>query len=258
MSKKRFSADDTDTGLYDSYRTPLPGYPGTPGFSTGGKTKGYGSCYESHPELDLGGGKFIGGSCISPVTSKADIYIGFDRGMHVTQAYPWDNMPVQVLYPITDMSKPSDSKSFIKLIDWSIERLAEGKTVHAGCIGGHGRTGTYLAALVAALGVEKKEAIQWARKNYCKKAVESSIQVDFLTKHFGVGPATGAKEFLTVSGTGWGKSGGGSGKTSVVTPPRTGGKELHWGKPKSTTQFADAKRVFNPVKSVTCIFGSLF
>ena len=262
MSKKRFPEFDSADNLVDleKYRDPLPGYPGTSGFASNARTghKRYGSCYERHPTLELGGGKFIGGSCLSPVTHDADIYIGFDRGMHVLDIPPWKREVTQYLYAIQDMGKPADSKSFIKLIDWSIEKLAAGKTIHAGCIGGHGRTGTYLAALVGALGIDK-DAITWARANYCKKAVESGTQVDFLVKHFGVKSVAGAKEGVHRSLGNW-DSGGkshGSGKASGQKhdyPIKASGG---W-KPKTNTAFADAKKVFNPVKSSTCVFGTLF
>jgi hypothetical protein len=58
---------------------------------------------------------------------------------------------------------------------------------------GHGRTGTFLAALVATMG--ENDAINYVRTNYCQKAVESRVQVDFLAKHFGVKSASGTKSF---------------------------------------------------------------
>lgn len=49
------------------------------------------------------------------------------------------------------------------------------------CVGGHGRTGTALAAmLMAALGWKSKQATDWVRKNYCSKAIESKTQEDYL------------------------------------------------------------------------------
>jgi hypothetical protein len=60
-------------------------------------------------------------------------------------------------------------------------------------VGGHGRTGTVLAAIVAEM-TEKKDAIQWVRKHYCKKVVESKVQVQFLMKHYGVSEAEPSKD----------------------------------------------------------------
>jgi hypothetical protein len=56
------------------------------------------------------------------------------------------------------------------------------------------------AAIVAeALG--EKDAIQWVRKHYCKKAVEAREQVKFLMKHYGVSEAEGAKSAPAVKWT---------------------------------------------------------
>lgn len=49
------------------------------------------------------------------------------------------------------------------------------------CVGGHGRTGTAVAAmLVAALNYEAKQAINWVRDNYCEKAIESKSQEQYI------------------------------------------------------------------------------
>jgi hypothetical protein len=72
--------------------------------------------------------------------------------------------------------------------------LHDGKSIHVGCIGGHGRTGTVLTAIMAEL-TEKTDAIQWVRAHYCKKAVESEEQVDFLVKHYGVTTAKPTKTY---------------------------------------------------------------
>jgi hypothetical protein len=76
--------------------------------------------------------------------------------------------------------------------DVALHSPADGKTVHVGCVGGHGRTGIVISAIVAEL-TGKKDAIQWVRKHYCKKAVESKAQVQFLMKHYGVTEVTGTK-----------------------------------------------------------------
>lgn len=142
-------------------------------------------CYENHPTLELGGGKFIGGSCLNPITEKADIYIGFERGMAVITGDLFIGGPQHIAYPIPDRQAPENVASFKALLEYIKLRLSQGATVHAGCIGGHGRTGTFLAALVSLITGEK-DAITWVRKNYCHKAVESVSQVEFLAEHFGI------------------------------------------------------------------------
>lgn len=50
------------------------------------------------------------------------------------------------------------------------------------CFGGHGRTGTMLAILAGLLGRVKKGAcpVAWVRAAYCKAAVESDAQLDYI------------------------------------------------------------------------------
>lgn len=153
----------------------------------------YPRCYHSHPALPLKDGLVIfGGSCSHPAVDDADVYVGFDYSQGFNpRSYPW-NEGVWFNFPIVDMKPPSNPKEFSNLIDWLILQLSAKKKVHIGCIGGHGRTGTVMAALVARfLGV--KDAIAYVRKNYCEKAVESQSQIDFLVKHFGVSPAEPSK-----------------------------------------------------------------
>lgn len=142
-------------------------------------------CYHNHPPLDLGlEGIVYGGSCVTPC-QKANIYIGFDASMKIhTESYPWKKGQA-FLFPIKNYHAPVNILDFHNLIKWSARQLKAGKDIHAGCIGGHGRTGTYLAALVAHV-MKKQDAIQWVRENYCKKAVESQAQVTFLVVNYGV------------------------------------------------------------------------
>lgn len=142
-------------------------------------------CYESHPALLIAGFHVYGGSCSNPVVKDADVYVGLDHSYKRSdKEYPWEE-GVSFLYPITDMAAPRDPASFKKLIDWLAEQILDGKKVHIGCIGGHGRTGTVLSALVAVLD-NNKDAITYVRNNYCKKAVESEVQIAFLHTHFGI------------------------------------------------------------------------
>lgn len=151
-------------------------------------------CYESHPSLKIGKGRVHGGSASYPVVKDADIYVSLQAGSASgRQSDPWDTQKViEVYYPITDMQAPVDVERFKKLVTWLGNQLHKGKSIHLGCIGGHGRTGTLLSALVATV-MDKQDAIQYVRKHYCKKAVESKAQVQFLMKHYGVTEAKPTK-----------------------------------------------------------------
>lgn len=140
-------------------------------------------CHESHPVLSVGGGTLVGGAC-SKAPDGFDVYVGLDYSMDLhPKSYPWADSRIEVVhYPITDYKAPGDSEEFVAMIHWLVAQLQAGKKVHVGCMGGHGRTGTVLAAILALTG--EKNAIAWVREHYCKKAVESAEQVDFLVKHF--------------------------------------------------------------------------
>jgi hypothetical protein len=163
----------------------------------------YGSfekCYKKHPKLSLGGGTLIGGSGEFPVAQTAFAFIGFDYKVTVP-AYDYEkhDPPHCIHHKIADMHAPDNPAEFIKLVKWTASKLKEGKTIHCGCIGGHGRTGTFISAVVKEITGEE-DAIGWTRKHYCHKAVESTEQVDFLAKHFGITPQQGAKSSAKSSG----------------------------------------------------------
>lgn len=175
-------------------------------FGLGWKKKGNGDafadttlavrCYESHPVLKLGKGRLYGGSASQPTVKDADVYVALQSGSTSGRiSDPWDEQTVvEVQYSIQDMHAPTNLPRFKKLVTWVCTQLQDGKKVHVGCIGGHGRTGTLLAAIVAEMSGKKDyPAIQYVRQHYCKKAVESKEQIAFLVKHYGVETAEPAK-----------------------------------------------------------------
>lgn len=163
-------------------------------------------CYERHPPYEVSPGLVIyGGSCGWPIVPNADVYGGFDHSMRkAASPYPWEpvatNPPIEFLYSITDMQAPKDPVSFKCMVEWLASQLHEGKKVHIGCVGGHGRTGLVLAALRMHM-EDDVNAVAHVREHYCKKAVESSVQMDFLHKHFGIKPETPAKSYSSHSGS---------------------------------------------------------
>ena len=89
---------------------------------------------------------------------------------------------------ITDMSAPTNAtREFWEILWKDLKKFkTKGKTLNvlAMCIGGHGRTGTVLTALMVASGYNKiveGNPIKWLRENYCHKAVESKRQTDYLS-----------------------------------------------------------------------------
>jgi hypothetical protein len=143
-------------------------------------------CFEGHPPLALRDGLVIhGGSCISPAVTDADVYIGFDAGMKKTaRLYPWTE-GVEVPFPIPDGRSFKEMTHFDKLVDWTIGQLEAGRKVHCGCIGGHGRTGTFFAVLVNRM-MDEKAAAAYVRQHYCSKAIETTEQITWLHQTYGI------------------------------------------------------------------------
>lgn len=74
---------------------------------------------------------------------------------------------------------------YLHLIKYIIYWLERGKTVQIGCQGGHGRTGTLIAGILAYNEkLSGKEAIIELRKRYCKKAIESQVQENLIQTCF--------------------------------------------------------------------------
>jgi hypothetical protein len=170
-----------------------------------------------------------GGACRQPVIGDAEVYIGLDYDMKWTpRHWPW-KQGAEVLFTIPDMGVPANAEEFKKLVSWTKKQIEAGMKVHVGCMGGHGRTGMLLAAVVAEFG--EKDAITYVRKHYCVKAVESMKQVEFLHQHWGITKTAGYKDNWFGSGAGHRSSGGGKGKKrkqdndiiETVTPLRGAG-----------------------------------
>ena len=159
------------------------------------KVASYAKCSDSHPSLKIGKYTLVGGACSYPIGGPYDIEIALDHGGNGGgPVWPWENR-TYVYFPISDMQVPKNIQGFKDMIEWTAKQIKVGKKVHVGCIGGHGRTGMFLAALYAhMMPKDAGNAIQYVRKNYCEKAVETAEQVKFLVKEFGVGKVKGYKE----------------------------------------------------------------
>jgi hypothetical protein len=222
------------------------GTPATSSKTTGGSLYNISapSCHESHPPMKLPGDDFVvyGGSCLHPKVKDADVYIGFDAGMRRTERqYPWVKDD-EVKFEIADMSTPKDAAAFGRLVDWTAEQIRAGRKVHCGCIGGHGRTGMFLAALVAKFG--EKDAIAYVRENYCQKAVESGSQIKFLVERFKVFSAKGSKDWS-----------GGSPMACGDPPSHSSSHSVsHSSSGKKGVKKESGVQVFNPVAGQGCIW----
>ena len=68
-----------------------------------------------------------------------------------------------------------------RAVEWVQSRLDEGEQVEIGCIAGHGRTGSFAAAMCIVQGLSADDAVLYVKSYYCTKAVESKPQKDMLT-----------------------------------------------------------------------------
>ncbi len=165
-----------------------------------------------HPLLEIKPGMppIAGSACAKPVVDDYDIYIGFDTMRFTERHLPW-TPGVEIEYRIRDRGVPGDVNTYRELLGWTLAQMEGGARVHAGCIGGHGRTGMFFAALVA-VATGRKDAINYVREHYCKKACETKTQIDFLVKHFDVDAVKESKVY-----------------TPSVTPWTNGGKNIFHG-----------------------------
>ena len=70
-------------------------------------------------------------------------------------------------------------------IGWVLPYVYDKKSViEIACMGGHGRTGTFLAALMVREGWAPADAIGYIRGGYCPKAIESASQEDMVEDYY--------------------------------------------------------------------------
>jgi hypothetical protein len=135
-----------------------------------------------------------------PIIEDAGIYIGLEKNMFEPEyAKPWHG-GLTLTFHIPNMGVPKNSAEFMNLIDWLANQATEKKKIHIGCIGGHGRTGMVLSALKYVITGDKDSTL-YIRKHYCKKAVETATQIDFLHELYGINkvPAVYSKHDLELT-----------------------------------------------------------
>lgn len=75
-----------------------------------------------------------------------------------------------------DYDLPTSWLAAAKTIIDVYQRARQNLWVEVGCIGGHGRTGTAVAAMAVLSGIPATEAVEWVQTNYCEHAVETNLQ----------------------------------------------------------------------------------
>lgn len=87
------------------------------------------------------------------------------------------DLPCRVNLPIRDYSTPGEGEAE-RALERALEALFAGERVYAGCFGGKGRTGLFLALLAKAFGEE--DPVGYARREYHPSAVETRGQEAFV------------------------------------------------------------------------------
>ena len=98
-------------------------------------------------------------------------------GVKLAQEIP---APCDLSIPIRDFGIPSDDKIVRDVLRQVLNRLARREPVYVGCMGGLGRTGTFLALLVKTLGTTRP--VEYVRSRYNTRAVETKAQEDYIAK----------------------------------------------------------------------------
>lgn len=106
----------------------------------------------------------------------------------------------QLLVDWPDFGIPRWTKEdWLALVE-DLKKLSETGLVGLCCVGGHGRTGTALSIFYGLCGAEG-DPVEWVRKNYCEKVVESAAQIEYIQQITGAEvKAKPAKGFTQTSG----------------------------------------------------------
>lgn len=90
------------------------------------------------------------------------------------------NVPCDISIPIVDYGVPESADVVRTALQRAVAALVKEEPLYVGCMGGFGRTGTFLALLVKALGV--REPIPYVREFYDHRAVERDSQVEYIAE----------------------------------------------------------------------------
>ncbi len=88
--------------------------------------------------------------------------------------------PCTFFLPIVDFSVPT-TKQVDTVLPVIMDSILKGDVVYAGCMGGMGRTGLFLAVLAKAWGIP--EPVKYVRENYYAHAVETANQAKFVAEY---------------------------------------------------------------------------
>jgi len=103
---------------------------------------------------------------------QPDFAVYFDERWDADPEVTW---PYQLIdWP--DFGLPNDEGELFEVIVDVHARAKAGELVEIACYGGVGRTGTVLSCLAICAGVQPRNAVDWVRAHYDRRAVETHEQ----------------------------------------------------------------------------------
>lgn len=148
------------------------------------------SCNHWRSEVRIGSDALLSSALLSrpggdPPAAQPQIDVGYylDARWHDIAA-PWPHTVID--WPDFGVIAPAQLN---ELADAVLAAIRQGQLVEIGCLGGHGRTGTLLAVVLArteALGAT--EALAAVRERYCPAAVETQEQAYLISQILGEAP----------------------------------------------------------------------
>ena len=183
---------------WPSHTTQCKCYPGTQ-YSSGYTYKK--QCEHKRQEVELAAGLPIYASSSSDIYGTVDdsiqfgVYLDSGWARHNKVPVLMDHMPGFDWLPTTEGVHPAvyltcpdrdapqiTVADMLTLADSVFELIAQGVKVETGCIGGHGRTGTFIACMLASGGVDPLAAISQVWEDYCIQAIEDIKQVQYIVE----------------------------------------------------------------------------
>ena len=112
-----------------------------------------------------------------PYKEKPQDAIGVKMAMEI----PFhEKSALQISIPTKDWSVPAKAQ-LDKGLYAAVKQIALGRPIYAGCMGGKGRTGLFMAVLAKAFG--QPFPVEYVRMNYNKHAVETPEQYKFVENY---------------------------------------------------------------------------
>ncbi len=124
------------------------------------------------PGLEVYGGGIIRGASRDNIDLVLQLYNGYANNM-------------TMLVPIEDYEVPVYPPGFWGVLNATIRILLAYQAKAPArllvmCVGGHGRTGVVAACLAIVTGQCEGDPVAWVRKHYCKQAVDTPEQEDYV------------------------------------------------------------------------------